>query len=74
MERLPEDAVRKLMDLSHRLESLGARSIVNYVIYEFEVGGPSIDVLREAEEMVRRELEELQIVRNVIEELKSLIP
>jgi len=73
MERLPEDIARKLREFTQELEGLGARSIVNYVIYEFDVGGPSLEVLEEAEEMARREIEELREVLKILSELKSLV-
>ncbi len=73
MERLPEDIARKLREFTQELEGLGARSIMNYVIYEFDVGGPSLEVLEEAEEMTRREIEELREVLKILSELKSLV-
>jgi len=73
MERLPEDIARKLREFTQELEGLGARYIMNYVIYEFDVGGPSLEVLEEAEEMARREIEELREVLKILSELKSLV-
>ncbi|MFN7105291.1 MAG: hypothetical protein ACK4M3_01695 [Pyrobaculum sp.] len=73
MERLPEDVVKKLKDFATGLESLGARSIVNYIIYEFEVGGPSLEVLTEAEHLANREIEELKEVVKLVKELKEVV-
>jgi len=73
MERLPEDTARRLRELVQELEGLGARSIMNYVIYEFDVGGPSLEVLEEAEEMAKREIEELRQVLKILGELKTLV-
>ncbi len=73
MERLPEDVVRELRDFTTKLESLGARSIANYVMYEFEVGGPSLEVLQEAERLAEREIEELRELLKFVRELKKLI-
>jgi|GEM_PF-669913 len=71
MERLPEDIARRLREFVQELEGLGARSIMNYVIYEFDVGGPSLEVLEEAEQMAKREIEELREVLKILGELKS---
>ncbi|ACB40312.1 hypothetical protein [Pyrobaculum neutrophilum] len=73
MERLPEDVVAKLKKLSQELEGLGARSIVNYILYEFEVGGPSPEILDEAEQLVKLEMAELNEVLKVIEEVRKLV-
>ncbi|MEM1518605.1 MAG: hypothetical protein QXF78_00035 [Pyrobaculum sp.] len=73
MERLPEDVVNRLRELRERTESIGARAILNYVIYEFEVGGPSPDVITEAEELARREIDELKMLLSTLEELKKLV-
>jgi len=73
MERLPEDVVKRLRELVQEIEGLGARSIMNYVLYEFEVGGPSIETLEEAEQMAKREMEELKEVLKILSELKSLM-
>jgi hypothetical protein len=73
VERLPEDVVNRLRELRERTESIGARAILNYVIYEFEVGGPSPDVITEAEELARREIDELKILLSTLEELKKLV-
>ncbi|MCC6031834.1 MAG: hypothetical protein LM566_02825 [Pyrobaculum sp.] len=73
MERLPEDVVKRLRELVQEMEGLGARSIMNYVLYEFEVGGPSLETLEEAEQMAKREMEELKEVLKILGELKSLV-
>ncbi|MCI4447024.1 MAG: hypothetical protein JHC20_03800 [Pyrobaculum sp.] len=73
MERLPEDVVKRLRELIQEMEGLGARSIMNYVLYEFEVGGPSIETLEEAEQMAKREMEELKEVLKILSELRSLM-
>ncbi len=73
MERLPEDVVKRLRELVQEMEGLGARSIMNYVLYEFEVGGPSLETLEEAEQMAKREMEELKRVLKILGELKSLV-
>jgi gamma-glutamylcysteine synthetase len=73
MERLPEDVVKRLRQLVQEMEGLGARSIMNYVLYEFEVGGPSLETLEEAEQMAKREMEELKEVLKILGELKSLV-
>jgi gamma-glutamylcysteine synthetase len=73
MERLPEDVVKRLRELVQEMEGLGARSIMNYVLYEFEVGGPSLETLEEAEQMAKREIEELKEVLKILGELKSLV-
>ncbi len=73
MERLPEDVVKRLRELVQEMEGLGARSIMNYVLYEFEVGGPSLETLEEAEHMAKREMEELKEVLKILGELKSLV-
>ncbi|ABP51479.1 MULTISPECIES: hypothetical protein [Pyrobaculum] len=73
MEKLPEDVLRKIREFSKTLEGAGARAIVNYVLYELEVGGPSREVLAEAEQMARQEVEELKKVLELVEELKSLM-
>jgi hypothetical protein len=73
MERLPEDTARQLRQFVQELEGLGARSIMNYVIHEFDVGGPSLEVLEEAEEMAKREIEELRQVLKILGKLKTLV-
>jgi gamma-glutamylcysteine synthetase len=73
MERLPEDVVKRLKEFVQEIEGLGARSIMNYVLYEFEVGGPSLETLEEAEQMAKREMEELKRVLAILSELKSLV-
>lgn len=73
MERLPEDVVYRLRDLRERTESIGVRAILNYVLYEFEVGGPSPEVVAEAEQMAKREIEELKVLLETLEELKKLV-
>ena len=73
MERLPEDVVKRLKEFVQEIEGLGARSIMNYVLYEFEVGGPSLETLEEAEQMAKREMEELKRVLATLSELKSLV-
>jgi hypothetical protein len=73
MERLPEDVVKRLKEFVQEIEGLGARSIMNYVLYEFEVGGPSLETLEEAEQMAKREIEELKRLLAVLSELKSLV-
>ena len=73
MERLPEDVVKRLKDMANRIEGVGARAIINYINYEFEVGGPAKEVLQEAEEMARREMEELKALIEVVNELRNLI-
>ncbi len=73
MERLPEDVVKRLRELVQEMEGLGARSIMNYVLYEFEVGGPSLETLEEAEQMAKREMEELKRGFEILSELKSLV-
>jgi gamma-glutamylcysteine synthetase len=73
MERLPEDVVKRLKEFVQEIEGLGARSIMNYVLYEFEVGGPSLETLEEAEQMAKREIEELKRVLAILSELKSLV-
>ncbi|ABL88017.1 conserved hypothetical protein [Pyrobaculum islandicum DSM 4184] len=73
MERLPLELTTKLRKMAQELEGVGARSIINYVIYEFEVGGQSLEVLEEAEQMAKKEIEELYEVIKVIEELRKAI-
>jgi gamma-glutamylcysteine synthetase len=73
MERLPEDVVKRLREFVQEIEGLGARSIMNYVLYEFEVGGPSLETLEEAEQMAKREMEELKKVMAILSDLKSLV-
>jgi gamma-glutamylcysteine synthetase len=73
VERLPEDVVKRLREFVQEIEGLGARSIMNYVLYEFEVGGPSLETLEEAEQMAKREMEELKRVLAILSELKSLV-
>jgi gamma-glutamylcysteine synthetase len=73
VERLPEDVVKRLKEFVQEIEGLGARSIMNYVLYEFEVGGPSLETLEEAEQMAKREMEELKRVLTILSELKSLV-
>jgi gamma-glutamylcysteine synthetase len=73
VERLPEDVVKRLKEFVQEIEGLGARSIMNYVLYEFEVGGPSLETLEEAEQMAKREMEELKRVLAILSELKSLV-
>jgi gamma-glutamylcysteine synthetase len=73
MERLPEDVVKRLKEFVQEIEGLGARSIMNYVLYEFEVGGPSLETLEEAEQMAKREMEELKKVMAILSDLKSLV-
>lgn len=73
MERLPEDVVDRLKNLKEMTESLGVRAILNYILYEFEVGGPSPEVVTEAEQMTRREIEELKMLLEMLEELKRLV-
>jgi small-conductance mechanosensitive channel len=65
--------VKRLRELVQEMEGLGARSIMNYVLYEFEVGGPSLETLEEAEQMAKREMEELKEVLKILGELKSLV-
>jgi hypothetical protein len=73
MERLPEDVVKRLKEFAQEIEGLGARSIINYVLYEFEVGGPSLETLEEAEQMAKREIEELKKVLAILSDLKGLV-
>ncbi|MCC6021238.1 MAG: hypothetical protein LM577_07735 [Thermoproteaceae archaeon] len=73
MEQAAESPLQRLRELRQRLEGAGARSILNYVLYEFEVGGPSIEILEEAERMARQEMEELREVLRALEELRGLI-
>ena len=73
MDRLPEDVAKRLRDFLQRLEGLGSRAIVNYIAYEFEVGGPSIEILEEAEKLAMQEIEELKSVIGLIRELKALL-
>ncbi|MGC9130538.1 MAG: hypothetical protein ACP5H5_03010 [Pyrobaculum sp.] len=73
MEHLPEDVVKRLREVANRLEGAGARAIVNYVIYELEVGGPSKEVIHGAEQMARQEIEELKELLRILDELKNLV-
>ncbi|MEM1597767.1 MAG: hypothetical protein QXP31_05545 [Pyrobaculum sp.] len=73
MERLPVDVVYRIREFSRQLETLGARSLVNYVLYEFEVGGPSLEVLDEAERLALKSIEELKQVVDLLKELKRLV-
>jgi hypothetical protein len=73
MEHLPEDMVKRLREVASKLEGAGARAIVNYVIYELEVGGPSKEVIYEAEQMARQEIEELKELLKILDELKNLV-
>lgn len=51
------------------VEGLSARAVLNYVLYEFELGGPSREVLEEAIKIAQREIDEL---RKALEILKKL--
>lgn len=73
MERLPEEVVKRLREVANRLEGAGARAIVNYVIYELEVGEPSKEVIHEAEQMAQQEINELKELLRILDELKSLV-
>ncbi|MEZ0319065.1 MAG: hypothetical protein ABWK05_03600 [Pyrobaculum sp.] len=73
MERLPADVVYKIREFSKQLETLGARSLVNYILYEFEIGGPSLEVLDEAERLAIKGIEELKQVVDLVNELKRLV-
>ncbi|MGC8582718.1 MAG: hypothetical protein ACP5I3_00120 [Thermoproteus sp.] len=55
------------------VEGLGARAILNYVLYEFEVGGPTREVVEEALRIAQRELNELQKVVKILQELKVYV-
>ncbi|WP_237698257.1 hypothetical protein [Thermoproteus uzoniensis] len=55
------------------VEGLGARAVLNYVLYEFEVGGPSREVVEEALRIAQRELDELQKVVKILQELKVYV-
>jgi hypothetical protein len=55
------------------VEGLGARAILNYVLYEFEVGGPAREVVEEALRIAQRELDELQKVVKILQELKVYV-
>ncbi|AEA11980.1 hypothetical protein TUZN_0484 [Thermoproteus uzoniensis 768-20] len=55
------------------MEGLGARAVLNYVLYEFEVGGPSREVVEEALRIAQRELDELQKVVKILQELKVYV-
>ncbi|MGC9169133.1 MAG: hypothetical protein ACP5HD_00120 [Thermoproteus sp.] len=55
------------------VEGLGARAILNYVLYEFEVGGPTREVVEEALRIAQRELNELQKVVKILQELEVYV-
>lgn len=63
------DVEQKLREALSRAEGLAARAVLNYVIYEFEVGGPTREVLEEALKIAEREAAELA---RVIALLKGL--
>ncbi|KUO84383.1 MAG: hypothetical protein AT711_00500 [Thermoproteus sp. CIS_19] len=55
------------------VEGLGARAVLNYVAYEFNVGGPSRDVVEEALKIAQKEIEELQKVIKILQVLKVYV-
>lgn len=67
------DLLGRLRELGKELEGVGARAILNYVIFEFSVGGPSQDVLNEAVSMALKEVEELRRVIEALEQIKALL-
>lgn len=66
----PAEVLRKSLK---EVEGLGARAILNYVLYEFEVGGPAREVVEEALRIAQRELDELQKVVKILQELKVYV-
>lgn len=67
------DVVGRLRDLGRGLEGVGARAILNYVIFEFTMGGPSQEVLNEAISMAYRELDELRRVIEILEQVRAML-
>ncbi|MFB6490525.1 MAG: hypothetical protein TU35_004635 [Thermoproteus sp. AZ2] len=67
------EALERLKEEVGRTEGLAARAILNYVIYELEVGGPSADVVDEAIKIAERELRELEKAINALKEIRRLI-
>ncbi|MGC8972595.1 MAG: hypothetical protein ACP5KY_00140 [Thermoproteus sp.] len=66
----PAEVLRKSLK---EVEGLGARAILNYVLYEFEVGGPTREVVEEALRIAQRELNELQKVVKILQELEVYV-
>lgn len=62
-----------LRQKSKDIEGLSARSILNYVIYEFEVGGPSKEILEEALRLASKEIEQLQKVIEILKDIEVYV-
>ncbi|CCC81467.1 hypothetical protein [Thermoproteus tenax] len=62
-----------LRQKSKGVEGLSARSILNYVIYEFEVGGPSKEILEEALRLASKEIEQLQKVIEILKDIEVYV-
>lgn len=66
----PLDILRKGL---REVEGLSARAVLNYVLYEFELGGPSREVLEEAAEIAQREIAELQRALEILKKLEVYV-
>ncbi|MEZ0247730.1 MAG: hypothetical protein ABWJ97_00520 [Thermoproteus sp.] len=66
----PVEAIRKSLK---EVEGLGARAVLNYVLYEFEANGPSREVVDEAVKIAEREIRELQKVLQILKELEVYV-
>lgn len=67
------EVLQRLKEEVGRVEGLAARAILNYVIYEVEVGGPSAEVIDEAIKIAERELKELEKTIGTLREIRRLI-
>lgn len=56
-----------------QVEGLGARAVLNYVLYEFELGGPSREVVEEAVRIAQKEIAELQKTLEILKRLEVYV-
>lgn len=56
-----------------QVEGLSARAVLNYVLYEFELGGPSREVVEEAVRIAQKEIAELQKTLEILKKLEVYV-
>ncbi len=56
-----------------QVEGLSARAVLNYVLYEFELGGPSREVVEEAVRIAQKEIAELQKTLEILKRLEVYV-
>lgn len=56
-----------------QVEGLSARAVLNYVLYEFELGGPSREVVEEAVKIAQKEIAELQKTLEILKKLEVYV-